>query len=234
MVKRFNTKLWLILGACTFLPACRPSNSLPVQPVTASASCQSFNKSDDVRSQLDAPSIQVKIPVSRYQDPQQGISTAVLPSTEKDIHLFWAWRDANGNWAIANKQTVVRIKPGELDAQFLHRLKPQVYPRTVLFITLPQDYWDKPIALQPVLEKQESRWGKVENYNVKITAQGTVHPFRGLAELGDSGDKLPPHLNRVMNQIQPGSIYLPAKLSSNVKLLQPILVNPQLCPKSGA
>jgi hypothetical protein len=176
----------------------------------------------------------IKVPLGRFQDEHRGISTVLLPGTEPSVNAFWAYRDSQGNWAIANKQTVVRLQPGELDAQLLQRLNPQVYPRTVLFIVLPQDYWDKEIALQPVLEKQEARWGRVEPYNLKITAQGMVHPFQGLYELGDSGDKLPPHLNRIMNQIKAGSLYLPNKLSGNVKLLQPTLANPQICPKSGS
>jgi hypothetical protein len=227
--------LLLILGS--FLVACqreKPNGSSVTAAEAGKPICDSFNKGDDMREQLEASSLQVKVPLGRFQDEQRGISTVLLPGTEPSVNAFWAYRDSQGNWAIAKKQTVVRLQPGELDAQLLHRLNPQVYPRTVLFIVLPQDYWDREIALQPVLEKQEARWGRVEPYNLKITAQGMVHPFRGLYELGDSGDKLPPHLNRIMNQVKAGSLYLPNKLSGNVKLLQPTLATPQICPKSGS
>lgn len=195
--------------------------------------CDSFNKSDDLTPFLDAPSLKLKVPVGRFKDEKRGISVVLLPSSSDESNLFWLWKNPQGNWQIAHKQTLVRIQSGELDAQFLHRLYPQVFPKTVLFITLPQSYWDKSLAIQPVLEKEEARWGKVTQYPVKITAQGIIHPFRELANQGDSGDSLPSHLNRVMNQVEAGSIYLPDKFSSNIQLQQPTLVNPQLCPKSG-
>jgi hypothetical protein len=233
-MKKLGISLLLLSNLLVACQTAKPN----VPSVTAAESgkptCDSFNKGDDIRGQLEASSLVVKVPLGRFQDPQRGISTVLLPGTGESVNAFWAYRDSQGNWAIANKQTVVRLRPGELDAQLLHRLNPQVYPRTVLFVVLPQDYWDKAIALQPVLEKQEARWGRVRPYNVKITAQGMVHPFRGLHELGDSGDKLPPHLNRVLNQVEAGSLYLPNKFGSNVKLLQPTLANWQICPKSGS
>jgi hypothetical protein len=233
-------KLIALLGfamLCIPLVACQEeiTNSSSVTAAEVSTPiCDSFNKGDDLRGQLEATSLQIKVPLSRFQDEQRGISTVLLPGTEPTINTFWTHLNNQGNWEIAQKQTVVRLQPGELDAQLLHRLDPKVYPRTVLFIVLPQDYWDKEVALQPVLEKQEARWGKVESYNLKITAQGMLHPFRGLHALGNSGDKLPPHLNRVLNQVKTGSLYVPNKLSNNVKLLQPTLANPQICPKSGS
>lgn len=196
--------------------------------------CDSFNKSDDLTPFLDAPSLKLKVPTGRFKDKKRGISVVLLPSSSDDSNLFWVHKTPQGNWQIAHKQTLVRIQSGELDAQFLHRLYPQVFPKTVLFVTLPQSYWDKPLLIQPVLEKQEARWGKVTQYPVKITAQGMIHPFRGLATQGDSGDSLPSHLSEVMNQVEAGSIYIPDKFSSNIQPRQPTLVNPQLCPKSGA
>jgi hypothetical protein len=225
----------ILLGVSLGLMSCQ--NQPPKQDLVNAATaprCDSFNKGDDMRGQLEAPSLQVKVPLGRFNDPKRGISAVLVPGTQETVNVFWAYRDTQSNWAIAKKQTVVGIGKGELDAQLLHRLNPQVYPKTVLFIVMPQDYWDKAVTLQPVLEKQEARWGKVEPYNLKITTQGMVHPFRGLHELGNSGDKLPPHLNRILNQVKAGSLYLPNKLSGNVKLLQPTLVNPQICPKSGS
>ncbi|WP_392476221.1 hypothetical protein [Nostoc sp. C110] len=227
----------VIFGVSLGLMSCQnqpPKKDSANAVETTRPRCDSFNKGDDMREQLEAASLQIQVPLSRFKDPKQGISTVLLAGTQETVNAFWTQKDTKDNWSIANKQTVVRIQPGKLDAQLLHRLNPQVYPRTVLFIVLPQDYWDKDIYLQPVLEKQEARWGRVHPYILQITAREMVHPFRGLNELGDSGDKLPPHLNRILNQVEAGSLYIPNKLSSNVKLLQPTLVNPQICPKSGS
>lgn len=232
-----NLKIPLLLAiVSSLLVACQTGKTNGPSVTAAEATpprCDSFNKSDDLTPFLDAPSLKLKVPTGRFKDKKRGLSVVLLPSSSDDSNLFWLWKNPQGNWQIADKQSLVRIKSGELDAQFLHRLYPQVFPKTVLFVTLPQSYWDKPLSIQPVLEKQEARWGKVTQYPVQITAQGMIHPFRGLATQGDSGDSLPSHLNEVMNQVKAGSIYIPDKFSSNIQPLQPTLVNPQLCPKSG-
>ena len=233
-MKKISTVLSFVLISCALLacqsePQTQTSNILQPQEST----CDSFHKGDDISTRLGEGPLELKLPLARFKTKHRGVSTVLLPGIQGSIHSFWAYQNPQGKWAIADKQTVVRIQPGKLDAQLLHRLDSEVFPKIVLFLVLPQAYWDRALSVQPILEKNEARWGRLKPYTLQITAHGMFHPFRGLHEVGNSGDLLPQHLNRVINQIEPGSLYVPSRLSNNIQLKQPDLFNPRICPIAG-
>jgi hypothetical protein len=201
--------------------------------IASSPRCQSFNLGDNLQPQLGPNPLRLNLPVARFNNSLQGRAVVLLPVTDSSIRLFWVRQDSQGNWVIAEKQTVVQIQPGQLDAYPMHRLHyNEQQQKVVLFVTLPALIWQHGITIQPVLEESESRWGKIQVFNTRLGAQGFAHPFQGI-EGGLSGNILPKNLAGVMNQIEPGSIYIPRLYSDKVTLVNASLVDRELCPLSG-
>lgn len=143
-------------------------------------------------------------------------------------------QDSRGKWSLAEKQTVLQVQSGRLDASPMHRLYyNDRQQKVVLFVTLPAANWQKGISIQPVLEERESRWGKLEPFNARLTSQGFAHPFQGI-DRGLSGNILPDRLAEVMSQIEPGSIYVPRIYAGKLTVLKPSLVDRNLCPVPGS
>jgi hypothetical protein len=236
-------KLLLItLTYCAFLVSCQATTSSPkvhsstdAEPnLKTNALCQSFNLGDNLRSQLDSTSLQLNLPVARFNNLAQGRAVVILPVNDSSIRLFWVRQDSQGNWSIADKQTVMQVQPGLLDASPMHRLHYNTQQqKVILFITLPTTYWQQQITIQPVLEESESRWGRIQPFNTRLSAGGFLHPFRGI-DRGLSGNTLPKGLAETMNQIEPGSIYVPRIYADKITLLKPSLVNRNLCPLAGS
>lgn len=232
----------LLLGCSIFLVSCQTSTLPPnvrsysqdEQNIEANVACQSFNLGDNLRSQLDATSLQLNLPVARFNNSAQGRAVVILPVNDSSIRLFWARQNNQGTWSIAEKQTVMQVQPGRLDASPMHRLYYNAQQqKVVLFITLPTTYWQQQITIQPVLEESESRWGRIQPFNTRLSAGGFLHPFRGIDQ-SLSGNTLPQELAEIMNQIEPGSIYVPRIYAGKITLLKPSLVNRNLCPKAGS
>ena len=232
----------LVLGSTTFLVGCQALSlsqqvrSLPNAEgnIKRNALCQSFNLGDNLRSQLDSTSLQLNLPVARFNNSQQGRSAVILPVTDDSIRFFWVRQDSRGKWSIAEKQTVMQVQPGRLDASPMHRLHYNAQQqKVVLFLTLPTTYWQQHITIQPVLSETESRWGRIQPFNTRLSGGGFLHPFRGI-DRGLSGNTLPKQLAEVMNHIEPGSIYVPRIYGDKVTLLKPNLVNRRLCPLAGS
>lgn len=217
-----------LLVACQIQKSPRSQNS--EQTVAASPPCQSFNLGDNLQPQLGAESLRLNVPVARLNDANQGRAVVLLPVADNSIRFFSAWQDNQKQWSIAEKQTVMQIQPGQLDGSPMHRLHYNAQQqKIVLFITLPPAYWQKGIQIQPVLEETESRWGKVQPFNARLNAQGFVHPFLGIDQ-GLSSNSLPQRLAKIMNRIEPGSIYVPQIYANKITQLKPSLVNRRLCP----
>lgn len=204
--------------------------------------CDSFNKDDNLASLINvdnSSSLKLKVPLARFRkEDGRGISTVLLPSSSDETKIFWVHKNAEDKWMIAEKQTVAQIQSGEIDAQFFHRLDPNIFPRFVFFVAIPQKvYLDKEILIEPVLNKENSRRGNKITYPVKLNAQGISHPFSGLNKSGLSGDVLPDRFQNVLNKLESkaGSIFVPdTKFTGNdITILQPSLMNPQLCPSAG-
>lgn len=231
----------ILLAPATFLVSCQTLPSSSKAPyfhtdrnVETNAACQSFNLGDNLRSQLDSTSLQLNLPVARFNNSARGRAVVILPVTDSSIRLFWVRQDSQGKWSVAEKQTVMQVQPGRLDASPMHRLHYNAQQqKVVLFITLPTTYWQEQVTIQPVLEKSESRWGRIQPFNTRLSAGGFLHPFRGI-DRGLSGNALPQGLAELMNQIEPGSIYIPRIYADKLTLLKPSLVNPNLCPKAGS
>ena len=226
-----------LLTACQTVRPAAPIHSYAANSATTVATsprCQSFNLGDNLRSQLNSNSLQLNLPVARLNNSLQGRAVVLLPVNDASIRFFWVRQDSQGKWSIAEKQTVMQVQPGRLDASPMHRLYyNDRQQKVVLFITLPAASWQKGITLQPVLEERESRWGKVQPFNARLTSQGFAHPFRGI-DRGLSGNILPQNLADVMNQIEPGSIYVPQIYANELTILKPSLVNRRLCPVAGS
>lgn len=226
-----------LLTACqTLIPA--PSvRSFPANSATTVANsprCQSFNLGDNLQPQLNSNTLHLNLPVARLNNSLQGRAVVLLPVNDSSIRFFWVRQNSQGKWSIAEKQTVMQVQPGRLDASPMHRLYYNYQQqKVVLFVTLPAANWQKGITIQPVLEERESRWGKIQPFNARLTPQGFAHPFRGI-ERGLSGNILPQNLAGVMNRIEPGSIYVPQIYANKLTLLKPSLVNRQLCPVAGS
>jgi hypothetical protein len=234
--------LLLTLSYSTFLVSCqtstlstkRPTSSDAERKIEANVSCQSFNLGDNLQAQLDSTSLQLNLPVARFNNLAQGRAVVILPVNDSSIRLFWVRQDSQGKWSIAEKQTVMQVQPGLLDASPMHRLHYNAQQqKVVLFITLPTTYWQQQITIQPVLEESESRWGRIQPFNTRLSAGGFLHPFRGI-DRGLSGNTLPQGLAEIMNQIEPGSIYIPRIYAGKITLLKPSLVNRNLCPLAGS
>ncbi|XWK89051.1 MAG: hypothetical protein U7127_02985 [Phormidium sp.] len=234
--------LLLMLGCSTFLVSCQTFTLSPKmrsyyqaeQNIKINALCQSLNLGDNLRSQLDSTSLQLNLPVARFNNLAQGRAVVILPVNDSSIRLFWVRQDSQGKWSIAEKQTVMQVQPGLLDASQMHRLHYNAQQqKVVLFITLPTTYWQQQITIQPVLEESESRWGRIQPFNTRLSAGGFLHPFRGI-DRGLSGNTLPQGLTEIMNQIEPGSIYIPRIYADKITLLKPSLVNRNLCPLAGS
>lgn len=239
-MKRNLTLLMLILSMV--LGGCQTTTSSPKVPTSRDAErkiennalCQSLNLGDNLRSQLDSTSLQLNLPVARFNNLAQGRAVVILPVNDSSIRLFWVRQDSQGNWSIAEKQTVMQVQPGLLDASPMHRLHYNAQQqKVILFITLPTSYWQQQIKIQPVLEESESRWGRIQSFNTRLSAGGFLHPFRGI-DRGLSGNTLPKALAKTMNQIEPGSIYVPRIYADKITLLKPSLVNRNLCPLAGS
>jgi len=203
-----------LLTACQTKMPTPPIRSYPASLATTvaiSPRCQSFNLGDNL----------------------QGRAVVLIPVTDSSIRFFWVRQNSQGKWSIAEKQTVMQIQPGRLDASPMHRLYYNTeQQKVVLFITLPSGYWQQGITIQPILEETESRWGQVQPFNTGLTAQGFAHPFKGIDQ-GLSGNTLPPNLTAIMNHIEPGSVYVPRIYTNKINLLKPSLVNRKLCPIAG-
>ena len=231
-----------VLSGILFLVACQRVSSPPVNSygakntslVADSPRCKSFNLGDNLQPQLNSNSLQLNLPVARLNNSRQGRAVVLLPVNDSSIRFFWVRQDSQRKWSIAQKQTVMQIQPGRLDASPMHRLHYNYQQqKVILFVTLPDADWQRGITLQPVLEERESRWGKIEAFNARLTSQGFAHPFRGI-DRGLSGNILPHNLADVMNQIEPGSIYVPRIYANKLTLLKPSLVNRHLCPVAGS
>lgn len=235
-------KLIVIVLLSSFLAACQTQSSSPQarllssnsdQAIAASTPCQSFNLGDNLQPQLGSGSLQLNLPVARLNNPHQGRSVVLLPVADASIRFFWARQNNQGQWSIAEKQTVMQVQAGRIDASPLHRLHYNAQQqKVVLFVTLPSPLWQQGIIIKPVLEETESRWGRIRPFNTRLTAQGFFHPFRGIDQ-GLSGNTLPQRLAEIMNQIEPGSIYVPHIYTNKINLLKPTLVNRKLCPIAG-
>ncbi|MCU0543425.1 MAG: hypothetical protein MUE44_14825 [Oscillatoriaceae cyanobacterium Prado104] len=226
-----------LLAACQkHLPAplaSNPANRLATVAAT-SPGCQSFNFGDNLQPQLNSNSLQLNLPVARLNNSLQGRAVVLLPVNDAAIRFFWVRQDSRGKWSLAEKQTVLQVQPGRLDASPMHRLHyNDRQQKVVLFVTLPAANWQKGISIQPVLEERESRWGKLEPFNARLTPQGFAHPFRGI-DRGLSGNILPDRLAEVMDRIEPGSIYVPRIYASKLTVLKPSLVDRNLCPLAGS
>jgi hypothetical protein len=231
-----------ILSLIVFLASCQkipsPQTSISVtkstENIAISPRCQSFNLGDNLQPQLSSSSLQLNLPVARLNNSLQGRSVVLIPVTDSSIRFFWVRQNSQGKWSIAEKQTVMQIQPGRLDASPMHRLHyNSQQQKVVLFMTLPAANWQQSLTIQPVLEESESRWGKIQPFNTRLTSQGFVHPFRGIDQ-ALSGNILPQGLAEVMNQIEPGSIYVPRIYANKFTLLKPSLVNRRLCPLAGS
>lgn len=231
-----------ILGLAAYLVGCQKLQSSTIAidstadsvPTIANLPpCQSFNLGDNLHPQLGPNPLRLNLPVARFKNALRGRAVVLLPVTDSSIRLFWVRQDSQGNWTIAEKQTVIQIQPGQLDASPMHRLRyNEQQQKVVLFVTLPSVNWQRGITIQPVLEESESRWGKIQLFNTRLTPQGFAHPFQGI-EGGLSGNILPQNLAGVMNQIEPGLIYVPRLYSDKVSLVNASLVDRELCPLSG-
>ncbi len=232
-----------LLCFINLLTACQtllPSESLFSSPassattVATSPRCQSFNLGDNLQPQLNSNTLQLNLPVARLNNSLQGRAVVLLPVNDSAIRFFWVRQNSQGKWSIAQKQTVMQVQPGRLDASPMHRLYYNAQQqKVVLFVTLPAVNWQKGITLQPILEERESRWGKVQPFNARLTNQGFAHPFRGI-DRGLSGNILPQNLGNVMNHIESGSIYVPQIYANKLTLLKPSLVDRHLCPVAGS
>lgn len=228
--------LSIVLGGCqTSISSPKiPSASNAERKIETNALCQSFNLGDNLQAQLDSTSLQLNLPVARFNNLAQGRAVVILPINDSSIRLFWVRQDSQGKWSIAEKQTVMQVQPGLLDASPMHRLHYNAQQqKVILFITLPTNYWQQQITIQPVLEESESRWGRIQPFNTRLSAGGFLHPFRGI-DRGLSGNTLPKGLAKTMNQIEPGSIYVPRIYADKIILLKPSLVNRNLCPLAGS
>jgi hypothetical protein len=226
-----------LLAACQkHLPVPLASNAANQLATVAATSprCQSFNFGDNLQPQLNSNSLQLNLPVARLNNSLQGRAAVLLPVNDAAIRFFWVRQDSRGKWSIAEKQTVLQVRPGRLDASPMHRLHyNDRQQKVVLFVTLPAANWQQGIGIQPVLEERESRWGKLEPFNARLTPQGFAHPFRGI-DRGLSGNILPDRLAEVMDRIEPGSIYVPRIYASKLTVLKPSLVDRNLCPLAGS
>lgn len=223
--------------ACQTLVPAQSIHSYPANSATIVANsprCQSFNLGDNLQPQLNSNTLQLNLPVARLNNSLQGRAVVLLPVNDSAIRFFWVRQDKQGKWSIAEKQTVIQVQPGRLDASPMHRLYYNAQQqKVVLFVTLPAADWQRGITLQPVLEERESRWGKVQPFNARLTSQGFAHPFRGI-DRGLSGNILPHNLSEVMDRIEPGSIYVPQIYANKLTVLKPSLVNRHLCPVAGS
>lgn len=226
-----------LLTACQTLIPAPPIHSYVASSATTVANsprCQSFNLGDNLQPQLNSSTLQLNLPVARLNNSLQGRAVVLLPVNDSSIRFFWVRQNSQGKWSIAEKQTVMQVQPGRLDASPMHRLYyNDRQQKVVLFVTFPAANWQKGITIQPVLEERESRWGKVQPFNARLTNQGFSHPFRGI-DRGLSGNILPQNLAGVMDRIEPGSIYVPQIYANKLTLLKPSLVNRQLCPVAGS
>lgn len=232
-----------LLGSINLLTACQTLMSAPsvhsyatssATTVATSPRCQSFNLGDNLQPLLNSSSLQLNLPVARLNNSLQGRAVVLLPVNDSAIRFFWVRQNSRGEWSIAEKQTVMQVQPGRLDASPMHRLYYNAQQqKVILFVTLPAADWQRGITLQPVLEERESRWGKIQPFNARLTSQGFAHPFRGI-DGGLSGNILPHNLADTMNQIEPGSIYLPQIYANKITVLKPSLVDRHLCPVAGS
>ncbi len=213
------------ITSCTALP-----NLSVVSPVLSAvtpsgAVCESFNQGDPLDERIGSGDLSLKVPVDRRDASRRSV--VIIPGNGPS-QTFWAYRAANG-WFFADKQTVGIATDGLLDLQPMHRIDSRVYPNMVQVIVLSQDRRQRKITLQPVLEGSTSRWGKRITFPVRISVQGQVHAFRGI-ERGISGNAIPSYLNRVLDQLEPGSVYIPQNIQ--IEVIEPTIANPQICPVS--
>jgi hypothetical protein len=223
-----------LIGA--ILSACGSNNTeqsvMPTQQ--AQLICKSVHKNEDLIPDVSAPLITFKVPVSRSNDSQTGLSVVFLVNTNSIINIYWAALNSQQELKMADKQTVIRVQQGEVNAQPMHRLNSRVYPKVVLFVSIPDVIWQKSnIKIVPVVKKPDFRWGRVQGYNTRITAQGIQHAFRGIDNTSPN-QKLSPRLNQVLNKIELGSIYVPQRYNNNIHIEEPIGVNQEICPKTKA
>jgi hypothetical protein len=231
-----------VLSGVLLVIGCQRISSPPVSSygtrdtslVANAPRCQSFDLGDNLQPQLNSSSLQLNLPVARLNNPLQGRAVVLLPVNDSAIRFFWVRQDSRGEWSIAEKQTVMQVQPGRLDASPMHRLYYNAQQqKVILFVTLPAADWQRGITLQPVLEERESRWGKIQPFNARLTNQGFAHPFRGI-DGGLSGNILPHNLADTRNQIEPGSIYIPQIYANKITVLKPSLVDRHLCPVAGS
>ncbi|NJR18739.1 MAG: hypothetical protein HC785_25535 [Calothrix sp. CSU_2_0] len=150
------------------------------------------------------------------------------------MNIYWAALNSQQELKMADKQTLIRVQQGEVNAQPMHRLNSKVYPKVILFVSIPDVIWQKSnIKIVPVVKKPDFRWGRVQGYNTRITAQGIQHAFRGIENTSPS-QKLSTRLNQVLNKIELGSIYVPERYNNNIHIEEPIGVNREICPKTKA
>lgn len=232
-----------IMMISTILVSCQPLSPLElsqssaiksVSVIAKSPRCQSFNFGDNLQPQLGTNSLQLNLPVARFNNSLQGRSVVLLPVTDSTIRVFWVRQDSEGKWSIAQKQTVIQLKSGILDASQMHRLYYNAeQQKVVLFITLPSANWEKGITIQPILEETESRWGRINPFHTRLFGQGFIHPFQGIDQ-HLSGKILSENFLKIMNQIDSGSIYVPRVYSQKITVLKSNLVNRYLCPLTGS
>lgn len=190
--------------------------------------CFSANSGDDLLPQIgNAEPLTLKVPVARFREEGKGKSVVLLPSSEKSMRFFWTTTEA-----LAAKQTVLSIQPPLLDLSPMHRLLYTPSQNKIIqFVVLPVEVWQKGIKIQPVLEPLESRWGRIETYPVRVGLAGFIHPFSGI-ERQLSGESLSPHLRKTIDQIVPGSIYIPNAFASQTGLEKPVRFE-NFCPVAG-
>ena len=231
-----------VLSGVLLVIGCQRISSPPVNSygtrdtslVANAPRCQSFNLGDNLQPLLNSSSLQLNLPVARLNNSLQGRAVVLLPVNNSAIRFFWVRQDSRGEWSIAEKQTVMQVQPGRLDASPMHRLYYNAQQqKVILFVTLPAADWQRGITLQPVLEERESRWRNIQPFNARLTSQGFAHPFRGI-DRGLSGNILPHNLADTMNQIEPGSIYIPQIYANKITVLKPSLVDRHLCPVAGS